>query len=244
MVRERRHRRLMILSPLPPAPRSMSESVLRLATDIGGTFTDVASFDRSNGQLRFGKTLTTPRSLVEGIEIGIDKAQARLADASLFLHGTTVAINAMLERTGAPTALITTHGFRDVYEIGRVNRPDAYNLFFSKHKPLVPRHHRYEVAERLSASGEILTSLDENAVRQLASHLRSEKIEAIAILFLHCYRNPEHERRAKAILQEELPNHFISASTSCRRSIASSSGVRLLSPTLMSGRGCGVILKK
>ena len=202
----------MILNIVPSATSSVSGSGVCLATDIGGTFTDVASFDPSNGRLRFGKTLTTPLSLVEGIETGIDKAQARFADASLFLHGTTVAINAMLERTGAVTALITTHGFRDVYEIGRVNRPDAYNLFFSKHTPLVPRYHRYEVAERLSASGEILTALDENALRQLASHLRGEKIEAIAILFLHCYRNPEHERRAKAILQEELPDHFISAS--------------------------------
>ena len=185
---------------------------MRLASDIGGTFTDVASFESSSGRLTFGKTLTTPRSLVDGIETGVGKADAAFADASLFLHGTTVAINAMLERTGAPTALVTTQGFRDIYEIGRVNRPDAYNLFFSKHLPLVPRFHRYEVAERLSASGEILTPLDERALRELATHLRSEEIEAVAILFLHCYRNPNHERRAKVILQEMLPDHFISAS--------------------------------
>ena len=185
---------------------------MRIASDIGGTFTDVASFEPSSGRLTFGKTLTTPRSLVDGIEIGVGKADAAFADSSLFLHGTTVAINAMLERTGAPTALVITHGFRDIYEIGRVNRPDAYNLFFSKHLPLVPRFHRYEVAERLSASGEILTPLDESALRELAKHLRREKIEAVAILFLHCYRDPTHERRAKAILQEMLPGHFISAS--------------------------------
>jgi N-methylhydantoinase A len=202
-----------ILSVLPlTTTGSLSEAAVCLATDIGGTFTDVASFDPSTSLLRFGKTLTTPRSLVEGIEAGIEKAQTRFSEASLFLHGTTVAINAMLERTGASTALITTQGFRDVYEIGRVNRPDSYNLFFSKHVPLVPRYHRYEVAERLSASGEILTALDEDALRKLASHLRKQNIEAVAILFLHCYRNPDHERRAKAILQEELPDHFISAS--------------------------------
>ena len=199
------------LSISPPTTNFASESVC-LATDIGGTFTDVASFNPSNGRLRFGKTLTTPRSLVEGIEAGIGKAQTSFAEASLFLHGTTVVINAMLERKGARTALITTQGFRDIYEIGRVNRPDAYNLFFSKHTPLVPRYHRYEIAERLSASGEILTTLDEAALRRLAADLRGEDIEAIAILFLHCYRNPEHERRAKAILQEELPHQFISAS--------------------------------
>lgn len=162
---------------------SRGENAIRLATDIGGTFTDVASFDPSSGRLQFGKTLTTPRSLVDGIEAGIAKAGTRLAEASLFLHGTTVAINAMLERTGAPTALVTTQGFRDVYEIGRVNRPDSYNLFFSKHTPLVPRYQRYEVAERLSASGEILTPLDEEALRQLAAHLRGQNIEAVAIFF-------------------------------------------------------------
>jgi N-methylhydantoinase A len=191
----------------------MSEaSALRIATDIGGTFTDVASFDSTTGKLHLGKTLTTPRALVDGIEAGVAKANARFADAGLFLHGTTVAINTMLERTGARTALVTTEGFRDIYEIGRVNRPDSYNLFFSKHVPLVPRENCYEVAERLSAEGERLKPLDEEQVRQLAPRLRSADIEAVAILFLHCYRNPQHERRAKEILQDLLPDGFISAS--------------------------------
>ena len=187
-------------------------SAVRLAADIGGTFTDVASFDPATGRLQLGKTLTTPHSLVSGIETGIEKAGSHLADASVFLHGSTVAINAMLERTGARTALVTTEGFRDVYEIGRVNRPDAYNLFFSKHLPLVPRHHRYEVPERLLASGETLTPLDEQRLRELALAMRSEDFGAVAVMFLHCYRNPDHERRAKAILQELLPDAFISAS--------------------------------
>jgi N-methylhydantoinase A len=187
-------------------------SALRIATDIGGTFTDVASFDSTTGKLRLGKTLTTPRALVDGIEAGVAKAKARFVDAGLFLHGTTVAINTMLERTGARTALITTEGFRDIYEIGRVNRPDSYNLFFSKHVPLVPRESCYEVAERLSAEGERLKPLDEEQVRQLAPRLRTAGTEAVAILFLHCYRDPQHERRAKEILQDLLPDGFISAS--------------------------------
>ena len=195
-----------------PAERSSRDGAISIATDIGGTFTDVASFDAATGRLRLGKTLTTPRSLVEGIEIGVQKAQTRFADASIFLHGTTVAINAMLERTGARTALVTTQGFRDVYEIGRVNRPDSYNLFFSKHRPLVPRDHRYEISERLLASGEILKSLDEEQVRRLAATLRAQSVEAVAILFLHCYRNPAHEQRTKSILQDLLPGVFISAS--------------------------------
>src|SRR5580698_4108660 len=102
----------------------------RIAADVGGTFTDVAVFDERLGELRLGKTLTTPRRLVEGIHNGVTKAASRFSDGNLFLHGTTIAINTMLERTGAKTALVTTRGFRDLYEIGRINRPDAYNLFF------------------------------------------------------------------------------------------------------------------
>src|ERR1700722_13276420 len=108
-------------------------SSLRLAADIGGTFTDIAAFDDKTGRLAFGKVLTTPERLVEGINAGAARAGAAYAASSLFLHGSTIAINTMLERTGARTALVITQGFRDVYEIGRINRPDAYNLYFHKH---------------------------------------------------------------------------------------------------------------
>src|SRR3954464_5534407 len=127
----------------------------RLAADIGGTFTDVAAFDEKDGRLLLGKALSTPDRLVDGISQGVDKAGTRFAEASVFLHGATVAINTMLERTGAKTALLITEGFRDVYEIGRINRPDAYNLYFRKHEPLVRRSLRFEVRERLTAEGEV-----------------------------------------------------------------------------------------
>jgi N-methylhydantoinase A len=185
---------------------------LRLAADIGGTFTDVAAFDPASKRLLLGKSLSTPAAMVEGIEAGVAKAGTRFSEAGLFLHGSTVAINAMLERTGAKTALVTTRGFRDVYEIGRINRPDAYNLFFQKHLPLVPRRHCYEVTERLYADGRVCKPLDEAELFALADVLEREKIEAVAILFLHCYRNPQHELRAKEILQQRLPGVFISAS--------------------------------
>src|ERR1700757_4951195 len=107
---------------------------LRLAADIGGTFTDIAVFDDKSGKLTFGKALSTPQRLVDGISNGVEKAGSDYKSANLFLHGSTVAINTILERTGAKTALITTEGFRDVYEIGRINRPEAYNLYFQKHK--------------------------------------------------------------------------------------------------------------
>jgi N-methylhydantoinase A len=185
---------------------------LRLAADIGGTFTDIAAFDLTNKRLLLGKSLSTPAALVDGIEAGVAKARTRFSQAHLFLHGSTIAINAMLERTGAKTALVTTRGFRDVYEIGRINRPDSYNLFFQKHVPLVPRRHRYEVTERLYADGRVCKPLDEAELHALADIFAREKIEAVAILFLHCYRNPAHELRAKEILQQRLPGVFVSVS--------------------------------
>ncbi|HXJ02443.1 MAG TPA: hydantoinase/oxoprolinase family protein [Micropepsaceae bacterium] len=185
---------------------------LRLAADIGGTFTDIAAFDEASGRLLLGKTLSTPDALVDGIEAGVAKTATTFADAGLFLHGSTIAINTILERTGAKTALLITEGFRDIYEIGRVNRPDSYNLFFSKHQPLVPREHRYEVQERLLASGDVLKPLDETEIAGLAETLKHERIEAVAVLFLHCYRNPTHELRAKAILQKALPGVFVTTS--------------------------------
>lgn len=187
-------------------------STIRLAADIGGTFTDIAAFDPKNGALNFGKTLSTPASLIDGIATGVAKAGTSFPGAKIFLHGSTVAINTMLERTGAKTALLITQGFRDIYEIGRVNRPDAYNLFFQKHEPLVERALRFEVNERLYAEGEVYKPLDEERVRQICAFIREEGIEAVAILLLHCYANPAHELRVKEIVEEELPSAFVSTS--------------------------------
>src|SRR5688500_10689991 len=118
---------------------------MRLAVDIGGTFTDVTAFDESSGRLTLGKALSTPSDLVDGIMAAIRGAGVTVADAASIVHGSTMVINALLERKGARTALITTSGFRDVYEIGRINRPESFNLFFRKHRPLVPRDLIFEV---------------------------------------------------------------------------------------------------
>ena len=155
---------------------------LRMAVDIGGTFTDMACFDEAEGKISFGKALSTHGHLHEGIQNTLDGAGIDLAHGYLFLHGSTIAINTLLERNGANTALLITEGFRDIYEIGRVNRPDAYNLFFSKHVPLVPRSKRHEVSERLRADGSIHRPLDEARVRALAQQLKAEQIEAVAVL--------------------------------------------------------------
>ncbi len=185
---------------------------LRLAADIGGTFTDIAAFDETTGALTFGKALSTPAHLVEGISAGVAKAGSDYRSAALFLHGSTIAINTILERTGAATALLITEGFRDIYEIGRINRPDAYNLFFGKHVPLIERALRFEVKERTLADGEIAKPLDDREIAALGERLQKLGVEAVAILFLNCYANPDHERRAKAVLEKNHPTLFVSAS--------------------------------
>jgi N-methylhydantoinase A len=194
------------------AKRLSSRAHIRLAADIGGTFTDVAVFNERTGALTFGKALSTPQRLVEGIEHGVEKAGSDFRSAGLFLHGSTIAINTILERTGAKTALIITEGFRDIYEIGRINRPDAYNLFFKKHVPLIERAQRFEVKERILADGEIETPMDAGEIKALGEVLAQQGIEACAILFLNCYARTDHEAQAKAILEKNHPEMFISAS--------------------------------
>ena len=191
---------------------SLREINVRLAADIGGTFTDIAVFDDKTGRLTFGKALSTPSRLVDGISTGVEKADSDYASASLFLHGSTVAINTMLERTGAKTALVTTDGFRNVYEIGRINRPDAYNLYFQKHKPLIERALCFEVKERVRANGDVLTPLDEEGLGAVGDKLEALGVEAVAIMFINCYANNSHERRAKELLSKRLPGVFVTAS--------------------------------
>lgn len=190
----------------------MNNPHLRIAADVGGTFTDVAIFDEKSGKIQLGKSLTTPKKLVMGMQEGVTRAGESFDKANLFLHGTTVAINTLLERNGAKTALITTQGFRDIYEIGRINRPEAYNLFFKKHRPLIDRYLRFEVSERLLSDGTVLRPLVEDELEKIAAELESNKIEAVCILFLHSYSSPEHELRAKEFLNKRLPNVFVSAS--------------------------------
>ncbi len=196
--------------PAPEQPKK--ERLLRIAVDIGGTFTDLAAFDESGARLMFGKSLSTHGALVDGIQNAMEGASVVASDAYLFLHGSTIAINTLLERTGADTALLITEGFRDIYEIGRVNRPDAYNLFFSKHEPLVARSSRFEVSERLLADGTVHKELDETAVRKLARALKERGVASVAVLLLHSYRNPSHEIRVKEIVRQEIPGAFVSAS--------------------------------
>ena len=168
--------------------------------------------DTVDGSVTFGKSLSTPDDLVRGILDAIAVTGASPRDAEFIIHGSTVAINAILERKGAKTALVTTKGFRDVYEIGRVNRPDSFNLAFKKHVPLIPRALRYEVDERMLYDGAIEKPLGEANARAVALEIKAEDVGAVAVLFLHSYVNVAHELRMVELLREALPGTFITAS--------------------------------
>ncbi len=172
----------------------------RVAVDIGGTFTDVVSYDYESRAITLGKTLSTPDDLVQGILSGLSLSGTGIEQTGMVIHGSTVVINALIERHGARTALVTTEGFRDVYEIGRINRPDAFNLSFRKHRPLVPRELVWEVPERITAQGTVRTPLDEPAARRVAREVREAGVEAVAVAFLHSYREPGHEQRISSTL--------------------------------------------
>jgi N-methylhydantoinase A len=184
----------------------------RIAVDIGGTFTDVVGFDNLKQKLVVGKTLSTPHDLIEGIMAGVTDAETSVHDVDSVVHGSTVVINALIERKGARAALVTTRGFRDVYEIGRVNRPDAFNLQFEKFRPLIPRDRVFECTERMRFDGTVVEPVDEAEVRALAARLRAMEVEAVAVVLLHSYRNPQHELLVGKILAEELPDTFITLS--------------------------------
>jgi N-methylhydantoinase A len=185
---------------------------LRIGVDIGGTFTDLVALDEATGAVVNAKALSTPSTLLDGVLRCADQAGVDLADCRLTIHGTTIGINALLEGKGARTGLLTTEGFRDVLEIGRGNFLRMYDVLYRRPAPLVPRGRRLEVPERLGARGEVLVPLDEPAVRAAARSLAADGVESIAVTFLFSYLDPVHERRAAAILAEELPGVAISVS--------------------------------
>src|SRR5213594_3829761 len=189
----------------------------RLGVDIGGTFTDLVVIDEATGTARVGKVLTTPKDPAHGVEEGIrallDDAGVRPDEVRAVVHGTTLATNALIEKKGARTALLTTEGFRDALEIGREGRYDMYDLFIDPPPPLVPRHLRREVPERLLADGSIARALDEVAARRALAELAKDGVEALAICLLHAYVNPAHESRLAALAREAIPEVFVACSS-------------------------------
>ncbi len=183
------------------------EEGARLGVDIGGTFTDVAL--EAAGRRYSAKILTTPeapeRAVLEAIGTVLREAALAPGDLSIIIHGTTLATNAIIERKGAKTALLTTEGFRDTIEIRHENRFEQYDVNIDLPPPLVPRRLRFPVRERIDARGRVLVPLDEAGVSSLADRLAAAGVQSVAIGFLHSFTNPSHERRAGEILAERLP---------------------------------------
>src|SRR5229473_2493203 len=188
---------------------------LRIAVDIGGTFTDVVL--EEGGRRLTRKLLTTPQrpeeAVLEGVRLILADAGRGFGDVGVFVHGTTLATNAVIERRGARTALLATEGFRDILDIANESRYDQYDLTIEKPKPLVPRALRFTVPERMDVHGKIRLALDESAVRALAMELEAQGIESLAVAFMHSYVNPAHERRTREILKAALPDLWLTLSS-------------------------------
>jgi N-methylhydantoinase A len=181
-----------------------------VGVDIGGTFTDLVGY--VDGHIVTSKTSTVTADPTRGVAKSLELADCETAAVDEILHGSTIAINTVLERKGAKTALLTTAGFRDVYAIGRSNRIEAFNLFFNRPAPLVDRNLTFEIRERILASGAVLEPLDERTVDAAIAGIEAAGCQAVAVCLLHAYINPHHERRIGAILREKRPDLFVTLS--------------------------------
>jgi N-methylhydantoinase A len=193
---------------------------VRLAVDIGGTFVDALSYDESTGTLQLHKAPTTPDAPARGVMDAVTRLTPRLDQVSVFAHGTTLGLNAILQRRGALVGILTNAGFRDLFEIARAAIPaqHMYNFSYAPPPPLVPRRHRAGVPGRIGASGAVLQELDEDAVREAGRLLVEEHgLTSLAVCFLHSYANPAHEQRAAAILRAAYPGVWVSVSSDITR---------------------------
>ncbi len=186
---------------------------LRVAVDVGGTFTDICVLDESTADIRVGKVPSTPDDPGRAVLLAAQAVGIDLRDVVLFSHGTTVATNALLTRKFPPAAMVTTVGFRDVIEIRDGTKEDLWDAYKDVAGPYIRRRDRYEVAERIDFMGRILKPLDEQAARAVAAKLRKKAIKTVAVCFVNSYANGEHERRMREILEEELPGVRISTSS-------------------------------
>ena len=192
---------------------------MRIGIDVGGTFTDIVLIDDVSGQIHYTKVLTTHDDLAEGVIGGIDKILGMVGAGfdriNYMVHGTTIGTNALIERKGARTGLITTQGMRDVLEIGRIERPAAglYDIFVDTPLPLVPRYLRLDVKERVGADGQVVVPLDEESAREAVSFLKDQGVESIAVTLLFSFRNPVHEKRLQEIYQSMFPEAAVSISS-------------------------------
>lgn len=184
---------------------------MRIATDIGGTFTDIVYIDE-NGKVGVDKAHTTPPNFEKGVVDVIKKTGIDTESVTSLSHGTTIIINALTELTGVKTGLITTKGFRDMYEMARGNRPDLFNLSFEKSTPFVPRYLRLEVEERMNYKGEVVTPLNHEDVKKCIDYFKKEGVEALAVVYLHSYKNDIHERETIKLIKELWPEVYVTGS--------------------------------
>ena len=181
-----------------------------VGVDIGGTFTDLVAIDRETGEVVVTKEASVPGDFARGVDAALDRAD--LASLAQFRHATTVGTNAIIERQGARTALLTTAGFRDVLLAGRANKPDLYDSEWDPPPPLVPRSRIFGIPERLDYAGRVVAELDTVAVEGVAAELQKAGVEAVAICFLNSFMNPAHEAEAKRIVEAALPGAFVCTS--------------------------------
>lgn len=194
----------------------MSHQV-RVAVDVGGTFTDVVKLVPETGELRFEKVPTTPSAPTSGVLAAFDKAEADPRTIETFNHGSTLGLNSLLTRTGARIAIIGTRGFRDVYLLGRTDRRVMYDFAYQKPEPLLERYDTFEVTERSLFDGSVATPFDEDDAREVAREIARRGYDAVAVAFLHAYVNPDHELRMREILAEEAPDVEVSLSNELSR---------------------------
>ncbi len=194
----------------------MTERYYRLGCDIGGTFTDFVLLDDRTGELKINKCLTTPKDPSDAVEQGVRELQETspgfVEKLDEVIHGTTLVINAIIERKGAPTGLITTRGFRDVLELGREIRYAPYDIFAEFPRPLIPRRFRLEVDERIRSDGTVLMPLDPDEARRVVRQLLALGVESIAVCLINSFENPAHEHLIKDIIRQEAPDLSVSIS--------------------------------
>ncbi len=195
--------------------------MIRIGTDIGGTFTDIVWVDEQSGEIHSDKAPTTPADVVQGVMTAYEKSGVEADAVGQFIHGSTVATNALVTQRGAVTGLITTKGFRDILEIRRIDRPDdhIYNIFWEKPKPLVPRRRRLEISARMMFDGTVMQPVDETEVRVVTEKLLEAGVQSIAVCLLHAYADPTHELAVRDLIREIDPEIYVSMSHEVAREI-------------------------
>jgi N-methylhydantoinase A len=185
---------------------------VRVAVDVGGTFTDICILDEEQGTIEVAKVPSTPDDPIDAVVSGVVEAGVDLRDVVLFSHGTTVATNALITRNLPPAAMVTTRGFRDVIEIRRGTKDDLWDAYKDVAPPYIRRRDRFEVTERIDWAGKVVTPLDEKEAREVAAVLRKRGVKTVAVCFINAYANPEHELRMRELLEQELPGVTVSTS--------------------------------